>query len=143
MFSLAALFFFFNFIDFGLQKVYKAVINDTTLPSTQLFTVDVMDAMSYGIGGEMSDGFAIDPHTGVVSTTQQIDVGRYEFVITVTVQSGSNLPDIALFVGLVDVLSTGRSIIYTYSYIRIAINNHLCMLATVTRFYRTLNLPLY
>ena len=95
-------------LDLG-QKVYKAVINDTTLPSTQLFTVNVMVATSYGIGGEMMDGFAIDEQTGVVSTTQQLDVGRYEFIITA--QSGSLPADItlSLFVGLVDVLSTSRS----------------------------------
>ena len=95
-------------LDLG-QKVYKAVINDTTLPSTQLFTVNVMGATSYGIGGEMMNGFAIDEQTGVVSTTQQLDVGRYEFIITA--QSGSLPADItlSLFVGLVDVLSTSRS----------------------------------
>lgn len=84
------------------QLVYKAIINDTTSALTPLFTVDVTDALSYGITGEMSTGFSINITSGVVSTAQQLDIGRYEFVITVILQSF----DLSLLVGLVDVLSS-------------------------------------
>ena len=97
---------FVNCMNFSFvgQTVYKAVINDTTLASTPLFTVNVMDAMSYGVAGEMSTGFSIST-SGVVSTNRQLDVGRYEFIITVLLQS-----DISFLVGLVDVLSTSKPI---------------------------------
>ena len=89
------------------QTTYKAVINDTTLPSTPLFTVNVMGAISYSTAGEMRDGFAVDT-SGVVSTTRQLDIGRYEFIITVLVLLEST-SDFTFVVGLVDVLSTSRS----------------------------------
>lgn len=89
------------------QTAYKAVINDTTLPSTPLFTVNVMSAISYSIAGEMRDGFTVDTQSGVVSTTQRLDVGRYEFIITVIVVLEST-SDFTFVVGLVDVLSTSR-----------------------------------
>ena len=96
---------FVNCMNFSFvgQTVYKAVINDTTLASTPLFTVNVMDAILYGVTGEMSTGFTIST-SGVVSTNQQLDVGRYEFIITVILQSDY----ISFLVGLVDVLSTSK-----------------------------------
>ena len=89
------------------QTAYKAVINDTTLPSTPLFTVNVMGATSYSIAGEMSDGFTVDMQSGMASTTRQLDIGRYEFIITVIVFLEST-HDISFIVGLVDVLSTSK-----------------------------------
>lgn len=68
--------------------------------------MDVTDAFSYNIIGEMSTEFSINITSGVVSTAQQLDIGRYEFVITVILQSF----DLSLLVGLVDVLSSSRSI---------------------------------
>ena len=79
-----------------------------------------MDASSYGLAGEMSIGFSIDPNSGVVSTLGQLAVGRYEFIIVITL---SRDPHIFLFVGLVDVLSSSkcpRDIVYianTYMHI--------------------------
>ena len=95
---------FVNCINFSFvgQTVYKAVINDTTLASTPLFTVNVMDAISYDVAGEMGTGFSVST-SGVVSTNRQLDVGRYEFIITVLLES-----DISFLVGLVDVLSTSK-----------------------------------
>ena len=86
------------------QTAYKAVINDTTSASTLLFTVNPIDAVLYQVIGEMSDGFAINS-SGAVSTTQQLDVGRYEFIITVLLTHS----DLSVLIGLVDVLSTSRS----------------------------------
>ena len=63
-----------------------------------------MGAISYGIAGEMRDGFTVN-QSGVVSTTRQLDIGRYEFIITIIVSTS----DITFVVGLVDVLSTSRS----------------------------------
>ena len=66
-----------------------------------------MGAISYSTAGEMSDGFTVDS-SGVVSIRQPLDIGRYEFIITVIVILEST-SDITFFVGLVDVLSTSRS----------------------------------
>lgn len=90
------------------QTTYKAVINDTTLASTLLFTVNLTDAMTYNVIGEMSAGFAING-SGAISTTQQLNVGRYEFVIIVLLPSSK----LSFLIGLVDVLSTSRSILYS------------------------------
>ena len=89
------------------QTAYKAVINDTTPASTVLFTVNVMGALGYSLAGEMRNGFTINS-SGTVSTTQQLDIGRYEFVILAPLGS-----DISVLVGLVDVLSSGEFIMYS------------------------------
>ena len=105
------------------QTVYKAVINDTTLASTPLFTVNVMDAISYDVAGEMGTGFSVST-SGVVSTNQQLDVGRYEFIITVLLEF-----DISFLVGLVDVLSTSKSMRH--------ILMHVCIIIIGTHAYHT------
>ena len=63
-----------------------------------------MDASGYSLAGEMRTGFSISD-SGVVSTIERLAVGRYEFIIIVTVPSE---PHIFLFVGLVDVLSSSK-----------------------------------
>ena len=86
--------------------MYRAVINDTTPAATVLFTVNVMGTSHYSLSGEMSSGFTIN-NVGTVSTTQQLDIGRYEFVILAPL--GLN---ISILIGLVDVLSSSEFIMY-------------------------------